>query len=98
MKKGYWVTTYRSISDEKALMDYAKLAGPAISSGGGKFLVRASEGITAYEAGVAQRVVVIEFESLEKAKATYNGPAYQHAKQVLGNAVVRDVRLVEGAE
>lgn len=98
MAKGYWVTTYRSISDQNALQEYAKLAGPAISAGGGKFLVRASQGIEPHESGMAERVVVIEFESIEKAKATYNSPEYQKAKAVLGNGAVRDVRLVPGVE
>jgi uncharacterized protein (DUF1330 family) len=40
MAKAYWITVYRSASDEKALAEYAKLAGPAIAAGGGKFIVR----------------------------------------------------------
>jgi uncharacterized protein (DUF1330 family) len=41
--------------------------------------------------------VVVEFDSVEKAKAAYEGPAYQKALDALGkNAAVRDMRLVEG--
>jgi uncharacterized protein (DUF1330 family) len=40
MAKAYWVATYRSISDPEALAGYAKLAGPAISAAGGRFLAR----------------------------------------------------------
>jgi hypothetical protein len=40
MAKGYWITFYRSISDPAALATSAKLAGPAITSNGGRFLAR----------------------------------------------------------
>jgi uncharacterized protein (DUF1330 family) len=98
MSKGYWVTTYRSISDPAALQEYAKLAGPALTAAGGKMIVRTSENIEPHESGLPERVVVIEFESVEKARAAYNSPEYQKAKAVLGNGAVRDVRIVSGVE
>ena len=49
------------------------------------------------EHGLMQRTVVVEFDSLEVALATYNSPGYQEALKALGNnAVVRDMRIVEG--
>jgi uncharacterized protein (DUF1330 family) len=95
MKKGYWVVAYRSVGDESALKEYGQLAIPAIEAGGGKALIRTSE-IESREAGLNQRVVVIEFESVEKAVATYNSAAYQAALQALGSAAERDFRIVEG--
>lgn len=96
MSKGYWITTYRSISNPEALSAYSKLAGPAIQAGGGRFVVR-GVAAKAYEAGVKERTVIIEFESLEKAIATYESAAYQAAKKLLDGAVERDVRMAEGA-
>jgi uncharacterized protein (DUF1330 family) len=49
-----------------------------------------------HEAGLAQRTVVIEFDSLEKARAAYEGPAYRAALAALGDAAERDIRFVEG--
>ena len=95
MAKPYWVATYRSISNADALAEYAKLAGPAISAAGGRFLARGTAA-KAYEKGVAQRVVVIEFDSVDKAVAAHDGPGYQAALKVLGNAAERDIRIVEG--
>jgi len=40
--------------------------------------------------------VVVEFDSLERAVAAHDGPGYQEALRVLGNAAERDVRIVEG--
>ncbi|MGH6990230.1 MAG: DUF1330 domain-containing protein, partial [Stellaceae bacterium] len=86
---------YQAIRDEAALGEYAKLAGPAIEAGGGRMLARGGAA-KAYEKGVMQRVVVIEFDSIEKAISTHDSPGYQAALRALGNAVDRDMRLVEG--
>ena len=96
MAKGYWVTFYRSISSPDALAEYAKLAGPAIQSGGGRFLSRGTA-VKTYEAGLAQRSVVIEFDSVQKAIATYESASYQAALKSLKGAAERDVRILEGA-
>jgi uncharacterized protein (DUF1330 family) len=96
MAKGYWITTYRSIKNPDALAAYAKLAGPAIQSGGGRFLVRGTPS-KVFEAGLDQRVVVIEFDSVQQAVATHDSPGYQEALRALGNAADRDIRIVEGA-
>lgn len=96
MRKGYWITLYRSVSNPAALAAYAKAAGPAITAGGGRFLVRGTPAKT-YEAGLDQRTIVIEFDSLAKAIATYESAEYQAAKKLLEGAAERDVRMVEGA-
>jgi uncharacterized protein (DUF1330 family) len=95
MAKAYWVVAYRSISNPDALAEYAKLAAPAITAAGGRFLARGTAA-KAYEKGLLQRVVVIEFDSVEKAVAAHDGAGYQAALKVLGSAVERDMRIVEG--
>ncbi len=94
--KAYWISAYRSISNPEALAAYAKLAGPALIAAGGKFLAR-NEAAAVKEAGVKQRTVLIEFESVEAALAAYNSPGYQEAIRALGTgSVERDIRIVEG--
>jgi uncharacterized protein (DUF1330 family) len=96
MAKAYWIACYHSIKNPDALAAYAKLAGPAVQAAGGKFLAR-NTAAKAYEAGLTQRVVVIEFESVEKAVAAHDSAGYQEALKALGkDAVVRDLRIVEG--
>jgi uncharacterized protein (DUF1330 family) len=95
MAKGYWIATYFSISNPDALAEYAKLAGPALAAAGGKFLARGTAA-KAYEKGLKQRVVLVEFDSVEKAAAAHDGAGYHAALKVLGNAVERDLRIVEG--
>lgn len=95
MAKAYWVNTYRIVTNPDALVAYAKIAGPALLAAGGRFVVR---GVPAkvYESGMNQRTVVIEFDSLAQATAAHDSPGYQQALGVLGDAAVRDFRIVEG--
>ncbi|WP_420101099.1 DUF1330 domain-containing protein [Bosea sp. (in: a-proteobacteria)] len=95
MAKAYWVSIYRSVSNPDALAAYAKLAGPAITAGGGRFLARGMPAQT-YEAGLNQRTVLIEFDSVEQAKATHDSPAYQEALAAMAGGAERDLRIVEG--
>jgi uncharacterized protein (DUF1330 family) len=95
MAKAYWITSYREILDPGKLAAYAKLAGPAIEAGGGRFLAR---GIPAkvYEDGLSERTVLIEFDSIEHAIAVHDSPSYQKALAALEGGVVRDLRIVSG--
>jgi uncharacterized protein (DUF1330 family) len=93
--KGYWVSAYRTISDPEKLAAYNKLAGPAVAAGGGRPFVRGGR-VVAHDDGVAERVVLIEFDSFEQAVAAHASEAYQQALLVLADGVERDFRIVEG--
>lgn len=95
MPKAYWVATYRAIHDEGKFAAYAKLAGPALQAAGGRFLARGNPA-EVYDNGVKQRVVLIEFDSVAQARAAHDGAAYAKALDALGDAVDREIRIVEG--
>jgi uncharacterized protein (DUF1330 family) len=96
MAKTYWVATYRAINNPEAFAAYAKLAAPAIQAAGGRFLAR-NNPAQVYDNGVAQRVVLIEFDSVAQATAAHDSPAYQEAlRHLKGGAVDREIRIVEG--
>ena len=96
MAKAYWIAFYRSIKNPDAFAAYAKLAPAAIQAHGGKFLVRGGPA-KVYEAGLEQRVVMIEFDSVAKAIAAHDSPGYQEALKALGKgSVEREIRIVEG--
>ncbi len=94
MPKAYWVSTYRAVNDADKLAAYAKLAGPAITAGGGKFLAR-GEPAKVYEMGLMQRTVLIEFDSVAQAMATHDSTSYQAALAALGNGADREIRIIE---
>lgn len=95
MAKAYLVLCYHDVSNDGALQEYARLALPAIQGAGGRYLAR---GMPAkiYEAGLNQRTVIIEFDTVAQAIAAHDSPAYQTALSALGNAAKRDVRVIEG--
>lgn len=95
MAKAYLVVCYRSIKNQEAWQAYAKLAVPAIQGMGGRFVVRGMPAKT-YEGGLNQRVVIVEFDSVERAAAAHDSPGYKEALRALGNGAERDMRLVEG--
>ena len=95
MAKGYILSAYREIHDPEKLAAYGALAGPAVAAAGGRFLARGGS-VTAYEHGLEQRTVLIEFESYAAALQLYQSELYQEALAVLGDAVARDFRVVEG--
>jgi uncharacterized protein (DUF1330 family) len=95
MANGCWITFSRSIKDPEAMAAYAKLAEPSIQAAGGRFLVRGMP-TKVCELGLNQRTVVLEFDSVEKAIAADESAGYQAALKALGNAVEREIRIVEG--
>src|SRR5215472_6573314 len=97
MSKAYWIVIYRSEDDPKALAEYAKLAGPAVLSAGGRNFVRGMPAKT-FEAGLNCRTIVVEFNSLANAISAYESPAYQAARKLLGDTVIRDIRIMEGTD
>src|SRR5882672_116126 len=95
MAKAYWIVCYHSIKNPDALAAYAKIAAPALQAAGGRYLVRGNPA-KVYEAGLNQRTVVIEFDNVQKAIAAHDSAGYQESLRVLGDAVKRDMRIVEG--
>jgi uncharacterized protein (DUF1330 family) len=97
MAKGYWVSVYPAISDPERLAAYDKLARPAVQAGGGRPLSRGGR-VLAHEAGITQRVVLVEFDSFEQAVAAYETEAYRKALVALPDGVKRDFRIIEGID
>ncbi|MFE2423592.1 DUF1330 domain-containing protein [Streptomyces hokutonensis] len=101
MAKGYWVSVYPAISDPERLTAYDELARPAVQAGGGRLLsLLPSRGgrVVAHEAGITQRVVLIEFDSFEEAVAAYESEAYQKALAALPDGYERDFRIIDSVD
>jgi len=95
MPKAYWISAYRAVKNPDQLAAYAKLAGPAITAGGGRFLARGEPAVV-YELGLKQRTVLVEFDSVAQAVAAHDSAAYQAALDALGEGVDREIRIIEG--
>ena len=95
MPKGYFLSAHRSPANPEKRNAYLELAAPAIEKYEGKILASTNI-IDAHENGVAEQTVLVEFESLEKAKSFYYGEQYQLALKALGGGADRDIRIFEG--
>ena len=49
-----------------------------------------------HESGLKERVVVVEFDSVQRAIAAHDSAGYQEALRVLNDGAERDMRIVEG--
>ncbi|AVH25426.1 DUF1330 domain-containing protein [Nocardia cyriacigeorgica] len=74
------------------------MAGRAVAAGGGRLLAGIGGRVEAHEAGIAERVVLIEFDSFDQAVATRASAAYQEALAELPEGFERDFRIVEGVD
>jgi uncharacterized protein (DUF1330 family) len=93
----YWIATYDEVTDADKVTAYAALAGPALIAAGGRFLARGNPE-QVYELGEATRTVLIEFPSVDAARAAHDSPAYAEALDALGGGARRDIRIVPAAE
>jgi uncharacterized protein (DUF1330 family) len=85
-----------NVTDPAKYQEYSKLAGPATTKYGGKFVVRGvvesvSEGAAPYN-----RVVVVEFPTVDAAKAFYASPEYAEARAKRKDAADFNLLIVEG--
>lgn len=92
--KVYWINTFRSVRDPQKLAEYIRLAGPVMRESGGRFLARGLP-VAAFESGVRERTVIIEFSSAEQAVTAYESAGYQEALRALGDGAERDLRIIE---
>lgn len=98
MPKGYWVSVYPTIADPERLDVYNELAGRAVKAAGGRVLASVGGRVVAYEVGIAERVVLVEFDSFEQAVAARASAAYQEALAELPAGFERDFRIIEGLD
>lgn len=93
----YWIATYDEVSDPDKVAAYAALAGPALIAGGARFLARGLPE-QVYELGEESRTVLIEFPSVDAARAAHDSAAYAEALAALGDGARRDIRIVPAVD
>ena len=85
------------ISDPDRYAEYREQAPPTIAHYGGKYLARGGKVEVLEGEWTHQRLVILEFESIERFNEWYNSPEYAPLKQVRGETTVSDFVVVEGA-
>ena len=60
--------------------EYVPPAAKAVTDGGGKYIVRGGRTVAFYGEPPKPRIAVMVFESMERAQAAFDSPAYKAAK------------------
>lgn len=94
MPKGYWIG-HVTVSDPTAYEAYRQANATAFARFGARFLVRGAPQ-ELVEGDLRPRAVVIEFPSLDAARACYASPEYQAAKALRLPVSLADLCIVEG--
>ncbi len=100
MPKGYWIAHVSAEDSSSFSSDaykaYVEGAAPVFAEYSAKFLARGGDFIIAEGQDLGARHVVIEFASLEDAKACYNSTTYQEAKKNRTAVSNASIILLEG--
>ncbi|MDN5914609.1 MAG: DUF1330 domain-containing protein [Pseudonocardia sp.] len=89
----HFLSIYRATHDEDKLAAYREFAGPALQAAGGRFVARATAS-AAFESGLRDRVVIIEFDDVDAAVAAYGSAGYRKALDAFDGGAERDIRIV----
>jgi uncharacterized protein (DUF1330 family) len=95
MPKAYWIANV-TVTDPDAYQGYQALAPAAFARFGARFLARGEA--ETLEGRDWQRRVIIEFDSMEQARACYASAEYQAARQKRAGACEADIALIEGLD
>jgi uncharacterized protein (DUF1330 family) len=84
------------VTDWPRYQEYMKATPGAIARHGGKFIVRGGEMVTLEGPPETRRVVIIEFPSLDQAKAFYHSEEYAQAKKLRDGAATGQFLTLDG--
>ena len=85
------------VTDPEAYEEYRRLAPPIVAQYGGRYLVRSGRFEKFEGDWTPKRLVVLEFESLERAKQFYESQEYRSVREIRFKAAVSNLLIVEGA-
>ncbi len=84
------------ITDPAGYEDYKRLAPASVTAYGGKYLTRGGKAETLEGEWSPKRLVILEFESMENAKAWLNSPEYGPVKILRHKYAKTNMVIVEG--
>ena len=87
-----------SIHNPTEYEDYKKLTPPSLKPFDGKFIVRGGKAETLEGDWNPERIVVLEFPTIEKAKAWWNSEGYAPAKALRQRTSKKKMIVVPGFE
>jgi uncharacterized protein (DUF1330 family) len=95
-KPAAYVIEENDILDAEALKQYGPKVEPTLTPYGGTYVIRGGRTV-ALLGEPPKRIVVLGFESVDKAEAWFHSPAYQALKPLREKAMHKRSFIVEGA-
>src|SRR3954470_15236347 len=95
--KGILIARFK-ISNPESYRRYTAISAPAVKAAGGQYLGVGAPQMILEGHESSDRVAVVEFESLEKARAFYESTAYQKARLERQEGVEARIIVIAGAE
>lgn len=87
-----------NVKDPVRYADYRKMVLPTITAYGGRFLARGGKSDTLEGEWQPNRLVIVEFPSVERAKAWWNSPEYAPAKALRQATSEGSLVVIEGVD
>ena len=86
-----------NVTEADAYEDYKKASSISLAAYGGRFVVRGGEASVLEGDWRPNRLVVLEFESVEKARAWWASAEYEAPKALRQRIAITNMIVVEGA-
>ena len=87
-----------NVTDPDQYAKYRAATPAAVAAFGGQFIVRGGDMETLEGPEESNRVVVIKFETMDKAREFYNSEIYQAAKSLRDGAADGQLVLLDGSD
>ena len=84
------------VTDPAKFKEYAEKTPGTVAASGGHYIIRGGKSMS-IEGEPPKRFVVIQFDSVEKAKAWEDSPAYEAVKPIRHSSAKSRVFIIEGA-
>jgi uncharacterized protein (DUF1330 family) len=91
-----YVVAEVDVTDPATFKQYSDKAPGTIAASGGHYIIRGGKNLS-IEGDAPKRFVVIQFDSVEKAKAWEDSPAYEALKPIRHSSAKSRVFIIEGA-
>ena len=91
-----YLVVHVDISDIDQYREYTKLTPPIVEEYGGKFIARGGDVVTLEGPEETRRIVIIEFPSINAAKAFYYSEEYTKAIELRKDAADFELVAIEG--
>jgi uncharacterized protein (DUF1330 family) len=84
------------VTDPVGYEDYKRLAAPTVELYGGKYIARGGHTETLEGNWTPNRLVILQFESVERAMTWLNSPEYSEARALRHKYATSEMIVIEG--